>query len=267
MTDVLTSVRLLCHPYHAINILFSLSYLGTKLNPYLCSLVFPEGTDSELSMWESEVMFFLLVVVAFRTRRSGARSLLSYTSTAAYYTKACNCILWGSADPLRGVLYTLAVMVHFLLVGEPVPPKGTELVTYFEGLAPLKEALEEPDTVWLIAYYTAWAPPCAQLAPVFASLSRSFNLPNLKFGKVDVGRHQDVAAAHSINTSGVSLQLPTIALYRGGSLLMRRPTLDKAGKYQRFYFTEDNIVAAYDLNNVYLDCKKRKSKPGRAKRE
>jgi len=266
MTDVLTSVRLLAHPYHAINILFSLSYLGTKLNPALCALVFPEGTEPDLSMWESEVMFFLLVVVAFRTRRSGSRSLLSYTSTAAYYTKACNCILWASADPLRGVLYTLAVMVHFLLVGEPVPPRGTELVTYFEGLAPLTEALEEGG-VWLIAYYTAWAPPCAQLAPVFASISRNYSLPNLRFGKVDVGRHADVAVAHSINTSGVSLQLPTVALYRDGKLLMRRPTLDKAGKFQRFYFTEDNIVAAYDLNNVYLDCKKRKKEVTRAKKD
>jgi len=208
-------------------------------------------------MWESEVMFFLMVVVMFRTRRSGARTLIAYVSMATFYAKACNCLLWGSTDPVLGIVYFFILMVHFVLVGEPVPPKGPEQVTYFEGLEPLTEALKDPECIWLVAFYTTWAPNCAQLAPIFAELSNNYTLPNMKWAKVDVGRHQDVAAAHHINITPLSLQLPTLAMYRGGKkLLMRRPTTDSKNKFQRFYFTPDNIVAAYDLNNVMQDQKK-----------
>jgi len=264
--ELLGSAKLLAHPYHSMNILFSLSYVCAKLIPVLCSVLFPAGTEPELNMWESEVLFFLMVVVMFRSRRSGARTLVAYTSLATFYAKACNCILWGSADPIKGVVYFFVLLVHNLLVGEPVPPRGPEQVTYFEGLNDFDAALKSsPDMVWVVAFFTTWAPPCAQLAPVFSELSNSYSLPTLKWGKVDVGRHQDVAQAHHINITPLSLQLPTIAIYRGGKLLMRRPTTDEKNKFQRFYFTSDNIVAAYDLNNLYLDCQRRQ-KEAKAKR-
>jgi len=265
----LSDVKALLHPYHIFNLIFSFSYLSTKLTPVLCELVFPVGTVSELTGWENQVLFFMLITVMFRTRRTGCRTLLAYITTATYYAKACNAVLWFSADPTAGLIYTFIIMVHFLLVGEPVPPKGPENVTYFAGLEPLTEALEAtPDTTWLITYYAPWAgSTCNQLTPVFSQLSNNYSLPNLKFGKVDVSRYPDVAEAHKINTSAITRQLPTIALFRGGKLMMRRPTLDSNRKIQRFYFTMDNIVAAYDLNNVYLECKRKSKEPKSKKKD
>ena len=65
-----------------------------------------------------------------------------------------------------------------------------------------------------------------------------YTLDNLKFGKVDVGSQPNVAKKYHINDSTISLQLPTLAIYRDGKELMRRPCLDAKKKFQKFYFTE-----------------------------
>jgi len=258
----LKDVGYLLHPYHILNFLFAISYLTAKLVPSLCQLIFPLGTKPEMSTWETQIMYFLIVTVMFRTRKSGNRNLIGYVTSVTYYGKACNAVLWGSFDPIAGLLYVFAIMAHFVLVGEPVPPKRAENITHFAGLEPLNEALESsPDTIWLIAYYATWAgSTCNQLAPIYSDLSNSYSLPHLKFGKVDVGRYPAVAEEHKISTSTLSRQLPSISLFKGKELLMRRPNLDNKGRFNRFYFTEDNIVAAYDLNNLYAQQKSLKSK-------
>lgn len=58
-----------------------------------------------LFQWESEVMFFMIVIIAFRTRKSGSRTMLAYVSVASTYAKLCNVLLWFSADPVYGILY------------------------------------------------------------------------------------------------------------------------------------------------------------------
>jgi len=54
----------------------------------------------------------------FRTRRSGARTTVAYISTATFYAKYCNMILWFSADPAIGILYVFSMLgkeITFLL--------------------------------------------------------------------------------------------------------------------------------------------------------
>ena len=75
-------------------------------------------------------------------------------------------------------------------------------------------------------------------------LSLRYSLPNLKFGKVDVGKYPAVAKKYHINDTSLSVQLPTIALYQDGKLLMRRPTVDSQKRLQKFFFTE---VGSSDL--------------------
>ena len=42
--------------------------------------------------------------------------------------------------------------------------------------------------VWIVTFYAAWSPACINFTHVFSKLSADYSLPNLKFGKVDVGR-------------------------------------------------------------------------------
>ncbi|MCL4126301.1 UNVERIFIED_CONTAM: hypothetical protein GTU68_048878 [Idotea baltica] len=195
----------------------------------------------------------------FRTRKTGSRNFFEYISTFAMYAKTCNVILWFSLDPVKGVIYVVLVLVHLLVVGEPVY-KGPENVVYFDVNGPEEELKMDKNTYWLITFYASWNPACGKLAPIFSKLSLEYSLPNLKFGKVDVGRYPEMAKKYYINDTSYSLQLPTIALYKGEKELMRRPCLDARGKFQKFYFTEDNIRAAYDLNNLFVDCKGKEEK-------
>ncbi|KAL7646359.1 UNVERIFIED_CONTAM: hypothetical protein RMT77_003269 [Armadillidium vulgare] len=157
---------------------------------------------------------------------------------------------------------SLLMQCIFWFGGEPVY-KGPENVIYFDANGLDEELSKDKNTYWLITFYASWSPVCGKLAPIFSKLSLEYNLPNFKFGKLDVGRYPDLAKKYHINDSSFSLQLPTIALYKGEKELMRRPCLDSKGKFQKFYFTEDNIRAAYDLNNILIECKKQHEKYSR----
>merc|ERR1712083_1042456 len=60
-----------------------------------------------------------------------------------------------------------------------------------------------------------------------------------------------------INTSSLSRQLPTLIMFQEGKELGRVPAIHN-GKVQKFFFNEEAIVTAFDLNNVYKKCKEDK---------
>ena len=95
---------------------------------------------------------------------------------------------------------------------------------------------------------------------------------------MDVGRFADLAAEYHINTSSLSRQLPTLIMFQAsshisfssyrilillfnydqeGKELGRVPAIHN-GKVQKFFFNEEAIVTAFDLNNVYKKCKEDK---------
>jgi hypothetical protein len=54
---------------------------------------------------ETEILFFLVIVVMIRTRKSGSVSMINYLSSSFVYTKVANLILWFNADFLMGTVY------------------------------------------------------------------------------------------------------------------------------------------------------------------
>ena len=65
-----------------------------------------------------------------------------------------------------------------------------------------------------------------------------FASDRLHFGKVDVGRYAEQAQKEFvINTAFTSRQLPTVALFRGGKEVMRRPRVFK-GRAQPYIYSE-----------------------------
>lgn len=143
-----------------------------------------------------------------------------------------------------------------LLLPEPTY-SGPDNVIYFRGSNGLQEELNrDRNVVWLVAFYTVWNPACVNFAPIFAELSTKYNLNNLKFGKVDVGRYPDAGKQYHVNDSSLSKQLPTLILFKDCKEELRRPTTDTKGKLLKFAFTEDAIKLAFDLNNLYETCKK-----------
>ena len=72
--------KVLFHPYYWINIILCASFVFMRLVSPFCQILFGPGKEAcELDMRENEILFFLLVIVMVKSRKSGA------TATAAAY--------------------------------------------------------------------------------------------------------------------------------------------------------------------------------------
>jgi thiol-disulfide isomerase/thioredoxin len=160
-----------------------------------------------------------------------------------------------------GIGYGVIFVLGALLLPEPTYT-GPENVVYFREPNSLDEELErDKRVVWLVTFYTTWNPACVNFAPIFAQLSNEYKLDNLRFGKVDIGRLPDIGKKYHVSDSSLSRQLPTIILFKNAKEVCRRPYADTKGKLVKFFFSEDNIKAAFDLNNNYKECKENPIKP------
>lgn len=90
-------LRQLLKPYYWVNILLSISYLTCKRTTVICKFLHPES-DCELDSRETEILFFLLIVVMLRTKKAGSVTMVNYLTSSFVYTKIANLILWFYAD-------------------------------------------------------------------------------------------------------------------------------------------------------------------------
>lgn len=246
---------LLIKPYYWVNIVLSLSYLVAKKTPGLCAYIFNRlETECELDGRETEILFFLAIVVMIRTRKTGSITMINYLSSSFVYTKIANLILWSYADVLYGVIFGVIFIISALTLPEPTY-SGPEKVTYFRSELALDDEIERDiNVVWIVTFYTVWNPACVNFAPVFSELSSDYYLDNLRFGKVDVGRFPSVGKKFHVSDSSLSRQLPTVIMFKNAKEVLRRPNADPKGKLQTFFFSKDNTIAAFNLNNIYKDC-------------
>lgn len=56
---------------------------------------------------ESEILFFLMIVVMLRTRKAGSVTMINYLSASFIYAKVANVILWFYADIRLGIGYAV----------------------------------------------------------------------------------------------------------------------------------------------------------------
>lgn len=249
-------LTLIIKPYYLVNILLSISYILVKKTPVLCSYLFTtKESGCELDSRETEILFFLAIVIMIRTRKTGSVTMINYLTSSFIYTKIANLILWAYADYLYGLAYGVVFIITALVLPEPTY-SGPENVTYFRTEFALDDELESARRiVWIIAFYTVWNPACVNFAPIFSEISSEFHLENLRFGKIDVGRFPALGKKHHISDSSLSRQLPTVILFKDGKEVLRRPYADAKGKLQSFFFSKDNITAAFNLVNLYKECK------------
>jgi hypothetical protein len=102
--SIKADLKQLLKPYYLFNILLSLSYVVLKRAPGLCNYLF-HVEECEFDGRETEILFFLVIVVMIRTRKSGSVSMINYLSSSFVYTKVANLILWFHADFLMGTVY------------------------------------------------------------------------------------------------------------------------------------------------------------------
>lgn len=112
----------LLKPYYLVNVVLSLSYVVLKRLPRVCNYLFEveecefEGVSEvrlplpsliviQLFQRETEILFFLLIVIMIRTRKTGSVTMINYLSSSFIYTKIANLILWFYADYRMGLIY------------------------------------------------------------------------------------------------------------------------------------------------------------------
>lgn len=248
-----------------MNILLSITYIFAKKTPILCRelhpFLFSQEEVCEFDSRETEILFFLIIVIMIRSRKTGSVTMINYLTSSFLYTKLANLILWFYSDIKLGMAYGVLFILFALLLPEPTY-SGPDNVIYFRQTNSLEEELERDRRVtWLVTFYTTWNPACVNFAPIFAQLSNEFNLDNLKFGKVDVGRLPDDGKKYHVSDAALSRQLPTVVMFKNAKEVSRRPFADSKGKLVKFFFSKDNIVAAFDLNHIYKECKANPIKP------
>ncbi|KPM09297.1 thioredoxin-related transmembrane protein 2-like protein [Sarcoptes scabiei] len=204
---------------------------------------------------DTEILFFTIIIIMFKTRKQGNITFLPYFSSACMFMKLGNILLYFSAGPVFGIVYICLCLVQLLLLPEPTY-QGPENISYLKGEDFDEELAKEKQSVMLVELYTAWSPPCVEFSSVFSELSNKYCLENLRFIKIDLARSPETAQKFKINTSTFSKQLPTLVLFKNGKELMRRPLVNEKGKLIHFSFTFDNVVMEYDLKNLHEECKK-----------
>lgn len=256
-------IHQLIHPYYWINLILCLSFLTLRLIDPICHWTFGDTWESkkqedcELDMRENEVLFFLLIVIMIRSRKTGSTATVtSYLSSGFVCAKGANMLLFFRKDPRYGLIYLFLFVLQAMLLPEPTY-KGPENITYFRANGLDDELRRDPKVTWLVTFYAAWSPSAVNFQPVFSKISADYGLPNLKFGKMDAGRYPDVAEKHHVSTSALTRQLPTVIMFQEGKEVGRVPAII-SGKVQKFMFKEEDVVQAFDLNNLYAEAKKDK---------
>lgn len=236
-----------------ISIILATIYFPIRMISPICEIMFAEKGCS-MDYRETEILFFLMVVILFRSRKAGVTSLVPYLAAAAMYTKVAMCLLFFYNDLRYGLIYTVLCLIQMMVLPEPTYT-GPDRVVYFQTQTLEDELARDKRIVWVIEFFALWSPPCINFASDFRALSAKYTLENLKFGKLDVTRNPEAAAKYHINTSTMSRQLPTIIMFKDGRPVLRRPTVDLKSKLIKFVFSSENVVNDFDLNNIYNECK------------
>lgn len=255
----------LIHIHYIGNVILALVFFILRTVPPMCRAVFSASeTVCSLDWSEWQICSFLAVIVIFKNKKQA--NWVAYITNSCMYCKIASVVLFFRYDPKYAIIYGIIALVHFVLCPEPTY-HGPEEITYFRGPHLEDEVQSDTRITWLVCFYAAWSPDCVSFAPVFASMSIKYSLPNLRFGKMDASRYQTLAERLRIDVSATSKQLPTVILFQGGKERRRRPYIDVNGKVTRFVMAEEYLVKDLDLVNIYEDCKKnplkiKKSKVG-----
>lgn len=251
MESFIQTCKQVLHPFYVSNLLLATSFYVLKTTSPFCEALFD---DCELEVREWEMLTFLGCIIVLKNRKQP--SFKVYMGVVCAFAKCLSAYLFLRSNPLAGVMYIILCLLHVAFLTEP-SYKGPEYITYFRGSHLEDELNRDPRVVWLIEFYAVWQPTCVNFAEVFSKLSAQYYLENLKFGKIDVTRYPEVAAKFQVDTSSWTKQLPTIIVFKNGKELDRRPLIDYKGHIAaKFVFSEENVIKAFELNELYLQCKK-----------
>nr|XP_033776261.1 thioredoxin-related transmembrane protein 2 isoform X1 [Geotrypetes seraphini] len=248
--------RWLAQPYYLFSALLSVAFpLVRKVPPFCLGLPTQreDGNTCDFDWREVEILMFLSAIVMMKNRRS--ITVEQHVGNIFMFSKVANAILFFRLDIRMGLLYLILCLV-FLMTCKPPLYMGPEYIKYFNNKTIDEEIEGDQRVSWIVEFFANWSSECQSFAPIYADLSLKYNCAGLKFGKVDVGRYQEVSTKYKVSTSPLTKQLPTLILFQGGKEVLRRPQIDKKGRAVSWGFSEENVIREFNLNELFQKAKK-----------
>ncbi|MCP9258091.1 hypothetical protein DINM_002614 [Dirofilaria immitis] len=206
--------------YYIGGIILSFVFFVLKNTNGVCNFVFSMEGECGLDRREHEIMVFLAIIIFYKNRK--AANWMHCLANMFLFCKLANIFLFLRADFIAGIIYICICLVHSVFYPEPACAESESTVIYNN-------------------------------AELYVSL------PNLRFAKLDVGKWSQEANRFRINVHPTSKQLPTISLFKEGKEIQRRPAVHNR-RALPFVFTKENCILAFDLINLYEECRLRMTK-------
>lgn len=243
------------------NVLFSTSIFYFRYTPFLCSKLpaFERNQPCQLDWRESEVLIFLMIFISMKNRNS-----ISWEQSirrSLTYTKAATAFLFFRMHIFAGLVFLIVGMIRIKFFNDDSTSdmKAPDHIVFFSEEV-LKETLEaDKKVVWVIEAFTNWSKECEHVAPVFTDIAADYAHEFLRFGKIDVGKYPETAKLFAISTSPMSKQLPTIMVFEGGKMAMRRPEILNK-KLVKFSFSYEDIEKQFNMQFLFNEAFKKKGK-------
>lgn len=250
--------------YYLINVLVILSYGAIRSVKEAPELERPDdyiGISRELG-----IIGMLSVGILSKLRK-----------TATFDEFVARCILFGKTGVVillwyfdkRIMAWYLIIYVVLYFTLKPPEYEGPADVVHLNPESFKRKVLErEGGDDWLVYFHADWCENCNYFAPMFADLSIRYGNDDLMFGKIDVGRYQDIADEFTIDNTSTSYQLPSFIMFKKGTEAVRLPQFKSDGQVIKTVLDEKGVIAVFELGgDKTKNPKKAKSKKDKSKKD
>lgn len=231
--------------YYVINILVILSYVLLR---YVKDAPDLQRPDEYLGL-SRELEIIAMLCVGVFSKLNKTATVDEFIGRVILYGKTAVVILLWHIDKRIMAWYMILYCVMFLTLKPPVYDGPDDVTNLNPQTFKTKVLDAEKNKSWLVFFYADWCENCHYYQPMFADLSMRYARKNLSFGKIDVGRYQDIADDFTIDTTPhTTQQLPSMVLFKGGTEESRLPAFKSDGEVIKTVLEKKGIIAVFGLD-------------------
>eukprot|EP00743_Colponemidia_sp_Colp-15_P007875 GILK01008528.1.p1 GENE.GILK01008528.1~~GILK01008528.1.p1 ORF type:complete len:266 (-),score=25.81 GILK01008528.1:131-844(-) len=203
-----------------------------------------------------EDQILLTLGVMCLTRIYKAATPEEFLSSLFTFFKIAYVCLFFCIHVRYAILFSILLIVIWVCF-QPPEYKGPSKVTEIRSSTQYQECLNESThVIWLMEVYSRTNQECLNFAPLWAQLSLNYGSTNLRFGRIHAETCVSVARQLNVDVSGVSLDLPTIILFKKGEEVGRLPTETQKQSWRRTKLTKAVVEKYFSLGQLSEEAEK-----------
>lgn len=191
---------------------------------------------------EAQVLVTALMILVVRYVRSANWEI--FLEQFFLYTKVSFLILLGLSSIIAMSWYIVAVVMVWICFKQPAYT-GQHKFVEIEGISEFIDTVLGSEHCWVVLCHASWHSDCISTMSLWAAMSAKYTTSKLKFARVDVDEARGVAQKVAVDTSGMSLQLPSLIVFDEGREVCRFPPIDKSGKVGKVLKYDLRVIVRY----------------------